>query len=72
MNKRISKKLSSLMLSLLVFVMYSCEEEKDFMEINKKNSSISNIKQSEFSYSLNGEKVYMLEFGNHQYKKSHL
>lgn len=62
MNRKIRTKLSLLMLSCLVFIMYSCEEEKDFMEINKKNTSILNIKQSEFSYSLNGEKVYMLEF----------
>ena len=44
MNRKIITKLSLLMLSCLAFIMYSCEEEKDFKEINKKNTSISNIK----------------------------
>lgn len=54
--------LKSIIVVLFLVSLCSCEEDKNFEETNKKSNLISNVKQSEFSYDLNGEKVFMLEF----------
>ena len=54
--------LKSIIAVLFLVSLCSCEEDNDFVGTNKKSDFNLEVRQSEFSYDLNGEKVYMLEF----------